>query len=273
MVKAGGRAAFEAVLEKAEPLSDRLWRHEASAQPLTTPEARAGLRQRLLDHAAAIGDQALARLYRDEWLSRFDAEVGQRRQATSSTSGPRRSFQKGKFERGRFIPAPAPPGAVPRALATGGIDRATARALILGFCNFPDALADNAESLAALPISDSTVNGVRNELIHRAFSGAKLDRDALNTIFTTLGVKSGSPSRNALSFSFTRPDTDPERASADLAAAIEALRASEEVERALLLANERCKQDGSQEAYDEQQRLMDAKRRLNERLASLAGTD
>jgi len=47
----------------------------------------------------------------------------------------------------------------------------------------------------------------------------------------------------------------------------------EEVERALLLANERCRHDGSQEAYDEQQRLMDAKRRLNERLASLAGTD
>ncbi|MEO6360097.1 MAG: DNA primase, partial [Sphingomicrobium sp.] len=38
-----GREAFEAVIEKAEPLDARLWRHEYQFAPLTTPEARAGL--------------------------------------------------------------------------------------------------------------------------------------------------------------------------------------------------------------------------------------
>ena len=41
---AGGREAFEALLAEPEPLDERLWRHELEAEPLTTPEARAGLK-------------------------------------------------------------------------------------------------------------------------------------------------------------------------------------------------------------------------------------
>src|SRR5437764_10775430 len=79
VVRAGGREAFEALLEKPEPLDARLWRHEVEAAPLTTPEARAGLRQRLIDHAATIGDPALRQLYRDQWLGRFSEEVAPQR--------------------------------------------------------------------------------------------------------------------------------------------------------------------------------------------------
>jgi DNA primase len=275
LVKSGGRAAFEAILEKAEPLSDRLWRHEASAQPLTTPEARAGLRQRLIAHASAIGDQALARLYRDEWLARFDAEVGQRRQAPSSTSGPRRSFQKGKFERGRFIPAPAPPGAVPRALATGGIDRATARALILGFCNFPQALADHVEQLASLPIADARLSRLRDQLVSAGLSNATLDREALDTILAAAGAAAdlkNARSTGGMSFSFTRGDCEPEKAVRDLGVAIEALAAEGEIGLALAQATERLKA-GDEQAFEEQQRLHSAREQVKQRLASLAGTD
>src|SRR6185295_17743379 len=59
LVRSGGRDAVEALLSEPEPLVNRLWRHELQAQPLTTPEARAGLRQRLIEHSQAIGDQAL----------------------------------------------------------------------------------------------------------------------------------------------------------------------------------------------------------------------
>ena len=50
-----GREAMEALLSNPEPLDARLWRHEVEAEPLTTPEAWAGLKQRLIAHAAAIG--------------------------------------------------------------------------------------------------------------------------------------------------------------------------------------------------------------------------
>src|SRR5256885_8100593 len=73
VVRSGGREAFEALLEKPEPLDARLWRHEVEAEPLATPEAWASLKQRLLNHAATIGMPHLARLDRRDWLSRFYA--------------------------------------------------------------------------------------------------------------------------------------------------------------------------------------------------------
>jgi DNA primase len=65
VVQSGGREALEALLANPEPLDQRLWRHERDAFPLTTPEARAGLRQRLIEHSQAIPDPALRRLYRE----------------------------------------------------------------------------------------------------------------------------------------------------------------------------------------------------------------
>src|SRR3546814_16889256 len=47
LVQAEGARAFEAVLEKAEPLINRLWAHEVAAGPLDKPEQRAALKQRL----------------------------------------------------------------------------------------------------------------------------------------------------------------------------------------------------------------------------------
>src|SRR5690242_7603147 len=60
VVRSGGRDAVEALLAKPEPLDARLWRHELEAEPLTTPEAWAGLKQRLIAHASAIDDPTLA---------------------------------------------------------------------------------------------------------------------------------------------------------------------------------------------------------------------
>ena len=267
VVKHGGKAAFEALLEKAEALDQRLWRHEVEANPLTTPEASAGLRQRLVDHAQSIGDPNLRRLYREAWLNRFDREIAPQRQF--SQRQPRGQFVKGKG----FVPPPLPASAAARAISGSGIDGPTARSLLVGFINFPQALSEHAEQLAGLAMTDARTGQARDRLVDRAYSGEELDRDALIPIFETLGVTGGSPSRSAMSFSFTRPDTAPDRACADLAAAVETLAASEEVERALLAATERFKKDMSDEAWDEQQRLIEAQKQLKERLASLAGTD
>src|SRR5690242_18996065 len=71
VIRSGGREAMEALLADPEPLDARLWRHELEAEPLTTPEAWAGLKQRLIAHASAIGHADLSRMYREEWLNRF----------------------------------------------------------------------------------------------------------------------------------------------------------------------------------------------------------
>src|SRR5206468_11396620 len=108
--------------------------------------------------------------------------------------------------------------------------------------------------------------------VDAAFSGAALDREALATILGLDGAMGGKTLRT-MGFSFTRRDSDPDRARSDLAAAVEIIAAAEEVEKALENATERLKRDFTDEALEEQQRLVTAQRGLRQRLALLAGTD
>ncbi|MEO7864706.1 MAG: DNA primase, partial [Sphingomicrobium sp.] len=265
LVRSGGREAVEALLAAPEALDARLWRHEVGAVELTTPEARAGLRQRLTAHASEIAHSDLRRMYRDQWMERFDREIApQRRPFTPG--------HRGTFQKGRFTPFEAPMGAKARAIAASGIDAPTARALIQGFANFPEELAAHGEALAALPIPDRETAHLRDELVNAAFSGATLDRDAIATILGIDGA-SGPNAPRTMGFSFTRRDGDPARARSDLAAAVEIIAAAEEVERALVDATDRLKRDLTDEALAEQHRLIAAQQGLRERLASLAGTD
>jgi DNA primase len=266
VVRSGGREAMEALLASPEPLDARLWRHEREAEPLTTPEAWAGLKQRLTAHAAAIGHADLARIYREDWLSRF---YEQRR---PSGSGPAANPRRGTFKNGRFTPPAPPVGGQARAIASSGIDAPTARALILGFANYPEELPAHCEQLASLPISDKRTAQLRDELVNAAFSGAALDQSALGPILSGDGATGGKGPR-AMGFSFTRRDSDPDRARSDLAAAVEIIAAAEEVETALEDATERLKRNLTDEALEEQQRLMQARHGLRQRLAQLAGTD
>ena len=71
VIRSGRREAFEQLLASTEPLDARLWRHELEAEPLTTPEAWAGLKARLVAHASTIGHSDLSRIYREDWLDRF----------------------------------------------------------------------------------------------------------------------------------------------------------------------------------------------------------
>ncbi|WP_347717946.1 DNA primase, partial [Sphingomonas sp.] len=139
LVRSGGRAALDALFAEPEPLVERLWRHERDAAPLTTPEARAGLRQRLIEHSHAIGDRSLASLYRDEWLARFDALF--RPQRAQFGGGPARSFERrGKYDpkTRRFVFPEGPTGPEIRAIGSVGIDPSMARALLTGFALFPE---------------------------------------------------------------------------------------------------------------------------------------
>jgi DNA primase len=142
----------------------------------------------------------------------------------------------------------------------------------MGFANFPEELPTHCEQLASLPIADKGTAKLRDELVNAAFSGAALDREALATILAGNGAAGGTAPR-AMGFSFTRRDSDPERARSDLAAAVEIIAATEEVDRALEDATERLKRDCTDEALEEQQRLIAAQQGLIRRLASLAGTD
>ncbi|MBA3668402.1 MAG: DNA primase [Sphingomonas sp.] len=272
LVRSGGRLAVEALLAQPEPLVERLWRHEAAAAPLDTPEARAGLKARLMDHAQAIGDPSVRQLYRDDWLRRFEALV----RPEAAGRGPfiaRKPWKKNKD--GRFVPPDPPASVAARAIGSSGIDRATARALVLGHALFPDAIGDHVETLASLPIADRNLAAVRDRMVDVSMSGDTLDRHAIATILAS--EETGAAWREVskggdMRFTFTRSDSEPEAARRDLGLAIQAVVATAEVEAALGAATERLKA-GDDRAFEEQQQLHALREAMKERLASLAGNE
>jgi DNA primase len=271
VVKKGGRPAFEALVDAAEPLVERLWRHERDAAPLATPEERASLKARLMAHAGTIGDNSVRSLYRDEWLGRFDTLFARAQPA-------RREWKPGKWKpgaRGGYVPAAAPMGQVARAIGAGGIDRATARGIIAGFAYFPQALPQHIETLACLPISDPPAAYLRDRLVDAAMTGTALDRGSLDTILEAAGAAAALKDvrrSGGMKFTFNRGDSDPDLAVRDLTEAVEALVTKGEIEAALAEATERLKA-GDASAFDEQLRLHAARDEATERLASLATSD
>ena len=271
VVRDGGRPAIEALLAAAEPLVERLWRHEVEAAPLDTPEARAGLRQRLVDHASTIADPNVRSLYRDDWLRRFDALV--RPQAAARAPFQRSNWKKNKD--GRLMPPPPPASLAARAIGAGGIGRDIARALVLGHALYPESIGDHVEALAALPIIDPPAALIRDRMVDLATASQVLDRGALATILTIGDM--AAPWRDVskggeIGFSFTRSDCDPDIARRDLGLAIEALVTRIDLDAAFAEAQRRLA-DGDDNAFHEQQRLHAAREALKDRLASLAGND
>ena len=74
-------------------------------------------------------------------------------------------------------------------------------------------------------------------------------------------------------FSFTQTGSNPEVALSDLGSALEAVIARGEIELALKEATRRLKEDFSETAYAEQQRLIQAQKNYNDRLALLASSE
>ena len=71
LARSGGAGAIAEVLAAARPLVDVLWSREAEAQPLDTPERRAGLERRLGELTRQITDETLRRYYGEELRARL----------------------------------------------------------------------------------------------------------------------------------------------------------------------------------------------------------
>jgi DNA primase len=282
LIRAGGRAAIEALLEAPEALVDRLWRHETTAEPLATPEQRAGLRRRLLDHVSTIGDPDVREQYRGEFLSRF-ADL------TRRPEPPRREWKRGERGgqwgggqwrgdqrrgdqgRGRFAP-PQPTSAAARAVGSGGLVPQTARAVLAGLLRHPELIGEHAEAIAALLMPDKATVELRNALLEAALLHGALDQERLDTILTDSGTAAlAERLRRAktLSFSFTRRDAEPERACRDLVLVIDTLAAQPGLLAALDAATARLQEVGDEAAFEEQQRLRAARDEAERRLAAL----
>ncbi len=262
LIRSGGREALDELLARPEPLVDRLWRHELHAEPLATPEQRAGLRRRLMDHVSAIHDPDVRDQYRAELLGRFNA---------LTRPAPRPWSKDGPPRSGRFAP-PARASDRTKAVGTSGLSALTARAVLAGLLHHPELIAGHAEAIAALPLADRGSIRLRDDLLDAALANGELDQEQLNTI---LAASDAAPLAQALraerglAFSFTRRDADPERACRDLVLVIDTLAAQPLIEAALEAATARLKENGNEAAFEEQQRLRAARDEADRQLAAL----
>lgn len=258
LIRSRGREALEALLESPEPLVERLWRHERDAEPLATPEQRAGLRRRLLDHVAAITDPDTRDQYRAALLDRFAALAGP---ARSPGFAPRRPYAPQR---------PLSPEA--KAVGRSGIDGELSRAVLSGLVRYPDLIADHVEAIDRLPLSDRNAARLRDTLVETALTHPALDNEGLDAILARQGAAAlaeTARSTRGLAFSFTRRDAEPERARRDLVLAIEALAARPGIEAALAAATARVKAGGDEAAFEEQTSLLIARHEADRKLATL----
>jgi DNA primase catalytic core len=277
LVKSGGRNAAEALFASPEPLVERLWRHELNALPLATPEARAGLRQRVQAQAAAIADPDVREQYRLEFRMRLDALFAPppRSDANRQTFSVRAN-QGGKGPNRWRQNYEAPPGHRAQAISGKGVEPVFARAILSGLVRHPAMIMACAEAISQLPFADPELSRLRDTLIDAGFDHPGLESDALVTICQHEGFASlieALLSTVTLGFSFARDEADGEIARRDLAMAIEALAARPELDAALAAATVRLGAQWDDAGFAEQQRLRAARVEADQRLASLAAGD
>lgn len=273
LIRSGGRAAMETLLENPEPLVDRLWRHEEAALPLDTPEARAGLKQRLTEHSRAIADRDVSGQYFNEFRQRIDEKFAPQRRDWQPRAGGTGGFRPRKVQdrRGKWVDAPAPPHAATKALNQSGIGGIEARAILAGLIRLPDSIGAHAEPLSHLHFADPTLDRVRAALVEAAWRGEVLEDEGISTILRRVGGLDllGKPGRaNGLAFSFQRGNADPERARRDLGEVIDVMVRRSELDARIAEATARLADGTDERAWEEQQHLqrekMETERRLSE---------
>lgn len=272
LVRSGGAAALEAVLESAEPLVDRLWAHEKAAAPTNTPEERAALKSRLLAHADSIADADVRHHYREAFRERLDALFARPRAAPAPD---RRAAVKGRWQPDPRL-QPAQPET--RELAAVGTAAPLVAALLGGLLRYPQALARHQDALARLAIADRTDAALRDAMLDAAISHQGLDTEGLLAILAETKVYNRALTllrADAMHFSFNRREDDETgtvraRALRDLDEFVAVLVTQPEIRAALARATEQFAMSLDADGLSEQARLRAIDADLTRRLADLS---
>ncbi|WP_394658959.1 DNA primase [uncultured Novosphingobium sp.] len=269
LMKAKGRPAMEAMLEDARPLVDVLWEAERESTQLDTPEAKAGLKARLLAHVEAIGHQDVASLYKRELMDRYSAFAFPRREERPFTSRRAAPNGRGNFKRGVFEERqPSDPQSIARLnrAMDGGRDALSA-AILAGLVRWPSQIHRHAETL----MSTHGLDRRFALLVDCCDSTDPLETADLTSILVRHGLELPGPSAwSGLRFGFLQPEATEAQGASELAQAIELLVERPALEAALARATARFEGDLSEEAFEEQQRLLKRKLEFDNRLRQMA---
>ena len=267
LVRAKGAVAMEAVLQARQPLVERSWQAELAAEPLDTPEQRAGFKQRLATLAGTIADQSVRSEYQADFRRRYEEQFApQRRPFVPFTR------RGGPDRQGKWKPPTAPVTAEAKAFRAAGIDRVLAKAVLAGLIRHPAEIARHMEVLGGLELVDGALGRLFAAVVDVALEDQTLDSVRLVTILAKSGfdaVASDLLRADTMPYSFTRSDGDPVRARTDLDEAIAIMVARPEVDLALAEATATMQAAFTDAAFERQVALVREKQALELRLANL----
>jgi DNA primase len=201
VIRAGGRAAFEALLAASRPMIELIWERETEGASLDSPERRAGLEARLRGHLERIGDPAIRAHYQSDLRARAAALFRAGRPGRTDAPGRGRGAA-------RFRPEPEAVRARTRASLLGRSGDATTGARVresailagcLGHAQVAHAVEDRLERLAFLcpdlaRIRDALLAALADEprVALRTGVAARLGHDPLPDLLAT-GALVASP--------------------------------------------------------------------------------
>ena len=161
VIRQAGRGTFDQILAGARPLSTVLWESEFGAGRLDTPERRAALERRLMDHIGLIADRTVQAEYRRFLRDRL-FDLG-------------RPARPGARHLPRLRPSFVRDGPEPPPRSGGRIQRENLFRMLL---HFPYLIDQVAEELAALEIPESDLDGLRRQILELDAGGSGLDARA-----------------------------------------------------------------------------------------------
>ncbi len=255
LIKQNGPGAMEELLAEPKSLLETLWEFERDAKPLSSPEAKAGLKARLMEHVHTIQDSDIRALYRRELLDRFSAFAYPPRT-------PRQTAQRGAWRGG---PAINPRGlssdardALSRAMS-GGQRSSLLSAVIAGLTRFPEEISRHAEALTKLASLDPNAAPAIESVIELSET---LDSRGANAISIPQG-QTAPPADER--YAFLREGTDPGEAREELAEAVSLLALKPALETAMAATIARF-DDDPEGSFAEQARLRQRLMQVDERL-------
>jgi len=254
LINQQGVEAMEKLLAEPTSLLDMLWQFECDAQPLNSPEAKAGLKARLMEHVDTIQDRDIQSLYRRELLDRFSAFAYPPREQRSNT-------QKGPWRGAKAAPRGLSQEArstLQRAIS-GGQRASFVSAVIAGLIRHPGEIARHAESLTRLAKLDPNAAPAIESLIELSET---LDSRGQHAISDKQGYPAPPEDQR---YAFLREGTPPGEAREELAEAVSLLAQKPALEAAMAATIARFDED-PEGSFAEQARLRTQLSEVEERL-------
>ena len=221
-IRANGTEKFETFLSLAKPLVERVWDFEVGQEATDTPEARAGLQQRINERVASIADPLVRKQYADALRSRFFEQFGWgwKRSERNQIRG----FIVNSRDEAKNLHNIA-----------DRIDYAVDRAIILGLCRWPAVLYSHREHLSQYEPKSRLLQQWLKFLISVSLKRPALEESVIDAIVADGEVPALEKRDLTHDFRYTFYSKSAEAnvAEADLSQAIEIIVTDQELARQL----------------------------------------